>query len=101
MTDLIQAIKTGNDEMKQYEVYLFNLDPTVGHEMRKTRPCVVISPDEMNATIGTVIIAPLTTKSHSYLSRVGIIFDEKEGWVVLDQIWTIDKKGKLRKSRRY
>ena len=88
--------------MKQYEVYLINLDPTLGHEMRKTRPCVVISPDEMNDTIGTVIIAPLTTKSHGYPSRVGITFDGKAGWVVLDQIRTIDKKravkmlGKLR-----
>ena len=78
--------------MRQYEVYLINLDPTVGHEMRKTRPCVIISPDEMNENIGTVIIAPMTTKSHSYPSRVGISFDGKEGWVVLDQIRTIDKK---------
>lgn len=83
--------------MKQYEVYIINLDPTVGHEMRKTRPCVIISPDEMNDTIGTVIIAPLTTKSHNYPSRVGIKFDEKEGWVVLDQIRTIDKKRAVKK----
>ena len=100
MMDLISAIKTGNGEMKQYDVYLINLDPTVGHEMRKTRPCTIISPDEMNDNIGTVIIAPLTTKSHSYPSRVGIIFDEKEGWVVLDQIRTIDKKRTVKKLGR-
>jgi len=78
--------------MKQYEVYLINLDPSVGHEMKKARPCVVISPDEMNENIATVIIAPLTTKSHNYPSRVGIAFGEKEGWVVLDQMRVIDKK---------
>ena len=77
--------------MKQYEVYLINLDPTIGHEMKKTRPCVVISPDEMNENIVTVLIAPLTTKSHNYPSRVAISFDGKKGWVVLDQIRVIDK----------
>ena len=78
--------------MRQYDVYLINLDPTIGHEMKKMRPCVVLSPDEMNDNIGTVIIAPMTTKSHDYPSRVGIDFEGKSGWVVLDQIRTIDKK---------
>ena len=78
--------------MRQYDVYLINLDPTIGHEMKKMRPCVVLSPDEMNDHIGTVIIAPMTTKSHDYPSRVGIDFEGKSGLVVLDQIRTIDKK---------
>jgi mRNA interferase MazF len=90
-------IGTGSGRMKQYEVYLINLDPTIGHEMKKIRPCVVISPDEMNDNIGTVIIAPMTTKSHTYPSRVGIVFEEKEGWVVLDQMRTIDKKRAVKK----
>jgi mRNA interferase MazF len=77
--------------MYQYDIILVNLDPTVGHEMQKTRPCVLISPDEMNRKIGTVIIAPMTTKSHEYPTRIKINFNEKEGWIVLDQIRTIDK----------
>ena len=78
--------------MRQYDVYLINLDPTIGHEMKNMRPCVVLSPDEMNDNIGTVIIAPMTTKSHDYPLRVGIDFEGKSGLVVLDQIRTIDKK---------
>lgn len=75
----------------QYEVFLIDLDPTRGHEIQKTRPCLVISPNEMNKNIGTVIIAPMTTKSHSYPSRIEVNFDGKQGWVVLDQIRTVDK----------
>ena len=74
----------------QYEVYLVNLDPTVGHEIKKTRPCVVISPNEMNNNIRTVIIAPMTTKSRPYPTRVPVKFDGKNGWIVLDQIRTVD-----------
>lgn len=77
-------------EIKQYEVYLIKLDPTMGHEIQKTRPCVVISPDEMNRNIQTVIIAPMTTKSHDYPSRIKVRFQGKAGWVVLDQIRTVD-----------
>lgn len=77
--------------INQYNVYLINLEPTVGHEIKKTRPCLVISPDEMNHNIDTVIIAPMTTKSHSYPTRVPIKFNEKKGWIVLDQIRTVDK----------
>jgi mRNA interferase MazF len=77
--------------MKQYDICLVNLDPTIGHEIQKTRPCVIISPDEMNTHIGTVIIAPMTTKSHEYPTRVAIKFQNKKGWVILDQIRTIDK----------
>lgn len=75
----------------QYNVYLVNLDPTIGHEIKKTRPCLVISPDEMNYNIGTVIIAPMTTKSHSYPTRIPVHFEGKDGWIVLDQIRTVDK----------
>jgi mRNA interferase MazF len=75
----------------QYNVYLINLDPTIGHEIKKTRPCLVISPDEMNNNLGTVVIAPMTTKSHSYPSRVEVLFQGKKGWIVLDQIRTVDK----------
>lgn len=87
-------------EIEQYEVYLINLDPTTGHEIKKTRPCVVISPDEMNRNIQTVIIAPMTTKSHDYPTRVRLTFQGKTGWIVLDQIRTVDKKRLARKLGR-
>ena len=77
--------------VEQYDVFLVNLDPTVGHEIKKTRPCLVISPDEMNANISTVIIAPMTTASRNYPSRVKTTFLKKSGYVVLDQIRTVDK----------
>ncbi len=87
-------------EVKQYEVHLISLDPTVGHEIKKTRPCVVISPDEMNDNIKTVIIAPMTTKSHAYPTRVGLKFQGKKGWVVLDQIRTVDRRRLVKKLGR-
>ncbi|MFQ5456810.1 MAG: type II toxin-antitoxin system PemK/MazF family toxin [Nitrospirota bacterium] len=79
-------------EIKQYGIYLIDLAPAKGHEMKKIRPCVVISPDEMNRNILTVIIAPMTTKSHNYPTRVKIIFQNKPGWVVFDQIRAVDKR---------
>jgi len=78
--------------IKRFSVYLVNLDPTIGHEIKKTRPCLVISPDEMNEAIGTVIIAPMTTKGRSYPTRINLSFQGKEGQVILDQIRTIDKR---------
>ena len=75
----------------QYEIILVNLDPTVGSEIKKTRPCVVLSPNEMNTHLRTVTIAPMTTKSHAYPTRVPIQHNNINGWVVLDQIRTIDK----------
>ncbi|BAP57652.1 PEMK-like protein [Thioploca ingrica] len=78
-------------EIRRFEVYLVSLDPTTGHEIKKTRPCVVISPDEMNKHIKTVIIAPMTTKRCAYITRIPITFDSKEGEIVLDQIRTVDK----------
>jgi mRNA interferase MazF len=79
-------------EIKQYEIFLVNLDPTMGSEMKKTRPCVVISPDEMNKYIQTVVIAPMTSSSKSYPTRVEVMHNNSKGWVVLDQIRTIDKR---------
>ena len=87
-------------EIEQYEVFLINLDPTIGHEIKKTRPCVVISPDEMNQNIQTVIIAPMTTKSHDYPTRVKVKFQSKSGWIVLDQIRTVDKRRLVKRLGR-
>lgn len=78
--------------MNQYDIVLVSLDPTVGHEIRKTRPCVILSPDEMNRHISTVIIAPMTTKSHPYPSRISIDFKGKSGWIVLDQMRALDRQ---------
>jgi len=79
-------------EIRQYQIILVNLDPTVGSEIKKTRPCVVISPDEMNRHLRTVVIAPLTTSSKSYPTRIEFKHDNKMGLIVLDQISTIDKQ---------
>jgi mRNA interferase MazF len=78
--------------LNQYQVVIVNLDPTIGSEIRKTRPCVIISPDEMNRPLQTVIIAPITSKSKAYPTRVKINFQGNENWVVIDQIRTIDKR---------
>jgi mRNA interferase MazF len=77
--------------VNRFEVYLVNLDPTVGSEIKKTRPCLVVSPNEMNHSIRTVIVAPMTTKGQSYPSRVSCRFKGKDGQVVLDQIRTVDQ----------
>jgi len=78
--------------ISQYDVFLVNLDPTPGHEIKKTRPCLIVSPDEMNRHISTVIIAPMTTRSRAYPTRVEVTFQRKSGWIVLDQIRTVDRK---------
>ena len=75
----------------RFEVYLVRLDPTEGREIRKTRPCLVISPDEMNRHIGTVIVAPMTTQGRAYPTRIPVRFQRKSGQIVLDQIRTVDK----------
>ena len=77
--------------VKRFDVCLINLDPTIGHEIRKSRPCLIISPDEMNRYLATVIVAPMTTKGREYPTRVSCSFQGKEGQVVLDQIRTVDK----------
>jgi len=78
-------------EVRRFDVFLVNLDPTVGSEIRKARPCLVVSPDEMNLHIRTVVVAPMTAKGRPYPSRVETHFDGKDGQVVIDQIRTIDK----------
>lgn len=91
-------------DINQYQIILVNLDPTLGSEIKKTRPCVVISPNEMNKFLHTVVIAPMTTSSKNYPTRIEVRHDSKIGWIVLDQIRTIDKQriikdlGRLTKS---
>ena len=91
-------------EISQYQIILVNLDPTLGSEIKKSRPCIVISPDEMNKFLNTVVIAPMTTSSKNYPTRIEVKHDNKIGWIVLDQIRTIDKQriikdlGRLTKS---
>lgn len=77
--------------VSRFDVYLVNLDPTIGGEIRKTRPCLIVSPDEMNRYIRTVIVAPMTTKGQPYPTRVACRFHGKQGLVVLDQVRTVDK----------
>ena len=77
--------------VSRFEVYLVNLDPTVGSEIQKSRPCLVISPDEMNKYLATVIVAPMTIKGRDYPTRVSCRFQGKDGQIVLDQIRTVDK----------
>lgn len=89
-----------NPEYRRFDVYLVNLDPTIGHEIQKTRPCVIVSPDEMNAHIGTVIIAPLTTQGHAYPTRVPCRLLDKDGFVVLDQLRTVDKQRLVKRLAR-
>ena len=83
--------------INQYEVFLIDLDPTLGHEIQKTRPCLVISPNEMNRSIQTVIVAPMTTQSRDYPTRVAVRFQRKQGWIVLDQIRTVDRSRLIKK----
>jgi len=78
--------------MNQYQIVLVDLNPTIGSEIKKTRPCVIISPDEMNKFLRTIVVAPMTTKSKKYPTRIEVKHDKKIGWVVIDQIRTIDKQ---------
>ena len=83
--------------VNRFEVHLVNLDPTVGSEIKKTRPCCIISPNEMNHHISTVIVAPMTTKVRDYPTRIECEFQNKSGHIVLDQIRTVDKSRLVRK----
>jgi mRNA interferase MazF len=83
--------------VNRFDVYLINLDPTVGSEIQKTRPCLIVSPDEMNRHIRTVIVAPMTTAGKAYPTRVSCKFKKKKGQIVLDQIRTIDKTRLVKK----
>ena len=79
-------------DLNQYQIVLVNLDPTVGSEMKKTRPCVVISPNEMNKYLQTIVVSPMTSSSKSYPTRVEITHEKKKGWIVLGQIRTVDRQ---------
>ena len=79
-------------ELSQYQIVLVNLDPTIGSEIKKTRPCVIISPNEMNKYLQTIVVAPMTTVSRKYPTRIEVKHDRKIGWIVIDQIRTIDKQ---------
>ena len=83
--------------MKRFDIFLITLDPTRGHEIKKTRPCLIISPNEMNNNISTVIVAPMTSKGRSYPSRVNCTFRGIHGQIVLDQIRTVDKHRLVKK----
>jgi len=83
--------------VNRFDVYLINLDPTVGSEIQKTRPCLIVSPDEMNRHIRTVIVAPMTTAGKDYPTRVSCKFKKKKGQIVLDQTRTIDKTRLVKK----
>jgi mRNA interferase MazF len=78
-------------ELKQYQIVLVNLDPTQGSEIKKTRPCVIISPNEMNKYLQTIVLAPMTTSSRPYPTRVEVKHNKTKGWVVIDQIRSVDR----------
>ena len=87
-------------ELRQYQIVLVNLDPTIGSEIKKTRPCVIISPDEMNKYLRTIIVAPMTTTSKKYPTRTEVKHDNKIGQIAVDQIRTIDKQRIIKISGR-
>jgi mRNA interferase MazF len=83
--------------VNRFDVYLVALDPTVGSEIQKTRPCLIVSPDEMNHAIATVLVAPMTTRGQDYPTRVACLFEQRDGQVVLDQLRTVDKTRLVRR----
>ncbi len=85
------------ETVRRGDVFLVSLDPTRGGEIQKTRPCVIVSPDELNAHLRTFIVAPLTTGSHSYPFRVACVFEGRSGHIVLDQIRTVDRERLVRR----
>ena len=93
--DMVKKVKAS-----RFDVFLVSLDPTKGSEIRKTRPCVIISPNEMNWNIRTVIIAPMTSSSKDYPTRVNLTFQNKSGQIVLDQIRTVDQQRLIKKIGR-
>ena len=84
-------------ELKQYSIVLVNLDPTVGSEIKKTRPCVIVSPNEINKYLNTIVVAPMTTNIKKYPTRIPVEHNDKKGMIAIDQIRTIDKKRILKK----
>ena len=87
-------------EVRRFDVFLVTLDPTVGSEIRKTRPCVVVSPDEMNRHIATAIVAPMTSRGRPYPTRVAVKFQAQDGQIVLDQLRTVDRSRLARRLGR-
>lgn len=87
-------------EIKQYWIVLVNLEHSLGSEIRKTRPCVVVSPDEMNRHLQTIVVAPMTTRSRNYPTRIRIRYDQKTSWIVVDHISTIDRRRIIRELGR-
>lgn len=87
-------------DVRRFDIWLVNLDPTRGSEIKKTRPCVVVSPDEMNHRVRTVIVAPMTTAKRPYPTRIACTFKRKKGFVALDQLRTVDKSRLVRKVGR-
>ncbi|MEO8414838.1 MAG: type II toxin-antitoxin system PemK/MazF family toxin [Ginsengibacter sp.] len=79
-------------DLKQYQIVLVNLDPTIGSEMKKTPPCVIISPNEMNKYLQTIVVAPMTSSSKPYPTRIEVKHNKKKGWIFLDQIRTVDRQ---------
>ncbi len=87
-------------EITQYDVVLVNLDPTQGSEIKKTRPCVVVSPDELNRHMKTIVVTPMTTSLINYPTRIAIKFKKKTGRIAIDQIRTIDRRRLIKKLGR-
>ena len=87
-------------ELKQYSIVLVNLDPTIGSEIKKTRPCVILSPDEINRFLNTIVVAPMTTNLKKYPTRIQVKHNNKKGMVAIDQIRTIDKSRIIKKFDR-
>ena len=88
------------EQINQYEIVLVNLEPAIGSEMKKTRPCVVLSPNEMNRYLQTIIIAPMTSSSKPYPTRIEVNHNQQKGWIVIDQIRTIDRRRIVKKFDR-
>jgi mRNA interferase MazF len=86
------------EQVNQYDIVLVNLDPTIGSEMKKTRPCVVLSPNEMNRHLQTIVVAPMTSSSKPYPTRVEVRHNSTNGWIAIDQIRTVDR---IRIVRRF
>lgn len=87
-------------ELKQYSIVLVNLDPTIGSEIKKIRPCVIISPDEINMFLRTIVVAPMTTNLKNYPTRIKVKHNDKKGMIAIDQIRTIDKSRIIKKFTR-
>lgn len=87
-------------ELEQYSIVLVNLDPTVGSEIKKTRPCVIVSPNEINKYLNAIVVAPMTTNLKKYPTRISVTHNNKNGMIAIDQIRTIDKKRIIKKFER-